>query len=66
MLSACATAERPKTVTDTSCTAFRAISYAELARGLVDDAGNKADSGETVVEIREHNARFDALCGVMK
>jgi len=51
-------------VTDTSCTAFRAISYAELARGLVDDAGNKADTPETVTEIQSHNARFDALCGV--
>jgi len=49
-------------VTDTSCTAFRAISYAELARDMVNDAGNKADTPETVTEIRNHNSRFDALC----
>lgn len=62
MLSACATAERPKTVTDTACTAFHAITYAQLAKGLVDDAGNKADTLETVNEIRDHNSRYDALC----
>lgn len=58
------TQERPKTVSvDTSCLAFKAISFAQLPAGVVDDVGNKADSDATVQEITVHNARFDALCG---
>jgi hypothetical protein len=62
-LAACATAEPPKTVSDVSCAAFTTISYAQLARGQVDDIGNRADSDETVRQIEAHNARHDALCG---
>lgn len=61
-LGACATAEPPKTVSDVSCAAFTTISYAQLAQGQVDDAGNRADSDETVRQIEAHNARHDALC----
>lgn len=59
---ACATHEPPRTV-DTSCLTFRAISYAELAAGEVDDPGNVADSKPTVDEIEAHNAKWDAICG---
>lgn len=47
---------------DTACLSFRAISFAQLAPGQVDDVGNKADSDATVAEIAVHNARYDALC----
>jgi hypothetical protein len=60
-LAACGTHERLRTV-DTSCSAFSAISYAQLPQGQTDDPGNKADSDETVKQIEAHNARFDALC----
>jgi len=66
MSSACVTREPLRIVTDTSCTAFNAISYAQLAKGQVDDPGNKADSDATVAEIDAHNARYDALCGQSK
>ena len=62
MLCACATPEPLRIVTDTSCTSFRAISYAQLPKGQADDPGNKADSDETVKEIDAHNAKWDALC----
>lgn len=58
---ACATPAPPR-IADSSCTAFRVISYAQLPAGVVDDAGNKADSDDTVKEIEAHNARWDALC----
>lgn len=61
-MAACATPEPLRIVTDTSCTSFRAISYAQLPAGVKDDAGNKADSDETVMEIEAHNAKWDALC----
>ena len=60
--AACATPEPLRIVTDTSCTTFKAISYAQLPAGVADDAGNKADSDETVREIDAHNAKWDALC----
>lgn len=60
-LAACGTHERLRTV-DSSCIAFKAISYAQLPFGVTDDLGNKADSAPTVGEIEVHNARFDALC----
>lgn len=60
-LAACATPAPPRIV-DTSCTAFRAISYAQLPAGVVNDPGNKADSDQTVKEIEGHNAEWDALC----
>ncbi len=70
---ACGTAEPPKTVSDVSCAAYSKISYAQLSpaqRALPADqqidAGNKADSDETVVEVQAHNARHDAICGNVK
>lgn len=36
---------------DTSCEAFKAISYSRLH-----------DTPETIAEIRGHNAAFDAIC----
>jgi hypothetical protein len=42
---------------------FKAISYAQLAPGTIDDIGNQADSDETVRQIEAHNAKFDAVCG---
>lgn len=60
--AACATPEPRKIVVDTSCTSFRAISYAQLPVGMTADPGNKADSDQTVNEIDAHNARWDALC----
>lgn len=63
-LVACGTAEPPKTVSDVSCAAFKAITFAQLPPGQTDDPGNKADSDLTVGEISEHNARFDAICGI--
>lgn len=59
--AACATAAPPK-IADTSCTAFRPISYAQLPPGQTDDPGNKADSDQTVLEIDQHNASWDRLC----
>jgi len=49
ILTACATTR--ETVTDTSCGAFEPITFS-AAR----------DTPETVAQIREHNAAFDALC----
>lgn len=66
MSSACATREPLRIVTDTSCTAFHAISYAQLPKGQVDDPGNKADSDATVAEVEGYNARYDALCSQSK
>lgn len=60
-LGACSTPERLRIV-DSSCLSFKAISYAQLAPGVVDDLGNVADSPLTVQEIEVHNARYDALC----
>lgn len=60
-LAACATPAPPR-IADSSCLAFRAISYAQLPAGVADDLGNVADSAPTVAEIDVHNARLDALC----
>jgi len=46
LLAAC----QPQTI-DTSCTAFRPISFSA-----------KWDTPETVREVREHNASFAAIC----
>jgi len=63
LLAAACTQERPKTVTvDTSCLSFKAISYAQLPAGVVDDLGNVADSDATVAEIEAYNGRWDAVC----
>lgn len=63
-LTACATAEPPRTVNGTSCTALRALTYANAKVGeeQADDPGNKLDTGQTVKEIQEHNARWRTLC----
>ena len=62
-LSACGTAERPKTVSDSYCLIARPISFANAPKGLADDLGNQFDTGETVAEIMDHNAAYDGACG---
>jgi len=59
---ACATPAPLRIVTDTSCTSFAPISYAQLPAGMTDDPGNKADTDATVREVEAHNAKWDALC----
>lgn len=59
--SACATAGR-QPIADTSCQAFRTISFAQVPPGQKDDPGNVADSDATVADIIEHNAVWDRLC----
>ena len=61
VLAASCTQERPRTV-NSACIAFKAISYAQLPAGQVDDPGNVADSDATVSEIEIHNARYDSAC----
>lgn len=51
----------PKTVND-YCLIAKRISYAELARGEVDDPGNGADTPETVVQIKRHNSQRACVC----
>lgn len=62
-LSACGTAESPKTVSS-ACTALRALTYANAKAGQesADDPGNKLDTAQTVTDVQEHNARWRALC----
>ena len=60
-LPACATRETLRIV-DTSCTAFRSISFAVPSKTKPETAENLYDTQETVSEIMDHNARFDALC----
>lgn len=50
ILTACRT-EIPTAVTDTSCLAFEPITY------------SRKDTPITAVQIRQHNAAFNALCG---
>ena len=71
MLTACATHEPPRIVSDVSCSAFSVISYAQLPRTERDkprddqaDPGNRADTPETVAEVQAHNARFEAICRI--
>lgn len=61
-ISACATAGR-QPIADTSCPAFRTISFAQLPPGQTVDSDNSADSQQTVREIMEHNAVYERLCG---
>lgn len=63
-LAACATQERPKTVSDTGCIVFKPISFANAPADTMDDAGNKFDTPQTVGEIMQHNAAYDGACGV--
>lgn len=62
MLAACAGRETPKTVTDTSCTAFKALSFSYPGTTSVETAANTYDTPQTIGEIIDHNARWDALC----
>jgi len=61
MTSACVTREIPLIV-DTSCTSFRALSYAVPAKDRPETEANAFDTPQTVDEIQSHNARWDALC----
>ena len=61
ILSACATRETPMIV-DTSCTAFKAISFAVPSRANPETAENRYDTQATVDEVMAHNARWDRLC----
>jgi len=63
-LTACATAEPPKTV-NTACTALGVIRYANARAGEehADDPGNRLDTAETVADVQAHNARWRAMCG---
>lgn len=62
-LTACATAEPPKTAS-AACTALRTLTYANAKAGeeRADDPGNRLDTPETVTEIQDHNARWRAIC----
>ena len=66
-LTACATAEPPRTANDTACIALRAITYANAKAGqeFADDPGNKLDTAETVKQVQEHNARWRAICAAL-
>ncbi|KEY98126.1 hypothetical protein AI27_13990 [Sphingomonas sp. BHC-A] len=61
MLSACAT-PATRTIVDTSCTAFKAISFAVPSAVKPETADNRYDTPATVDEIMAHNARWDRLC----
>lgn len=63
-LTACAGQERPKTV-NAPCLVFKPLTYANAPRGQerADDPGNRYDTPETIAEIDEHMAVWDALCG---
>lgn len=67
-LSACATQGTQK-IADSACTAFNRIRYsvpplqADGTRTVAVDTGNRYDTVETVSDVAEHNARFEAVCG---
>ena len=61
MLPACATRETLRIV-DSSCTAFKAISFATPSKTKPETEANSYDTPDTVTEVIEHNARWDALC----
>ena len=65
-LCACATAEPPKTASDSYCLIARPISFANAPAGLADDPGNRFDTGETVAEIMQHNAAYDGACPIKR
>lgn len=56
------TPEPPKTVSD-YCLIAKRMSYAELRRDQVDDPGNKADTPETVKQVKDHNSEYACVCG---
>lgn len=61
MLNACATPAIRMTA-DTSCTAFKAISFAVPSKVNPETSENRYDTPATVGEVMDHNARWDALC----
>lgn len=60
-LSACATRETPRIV-NTACLNFRALSYAVPSATKPETAENRFDTVQTVADLQEHNAKWDALC----
>lgn len=70
-LTACATRETPRTVSDL-CLTVGTLNYSLVPRAERDaataqnrpvrDDGNKADSDATLAAIGEHNARWRAVC----
>lgn len=68
--SACTTREIPP-IADSACLSFKRISYAipplqaDGTRDAAQDPGNLLDTPATVAEVAEHNARFQAVCGVL-
>lgn len=44
------------------CESLKAIDYSGLLSGQVESAENSYDSSETITQIREYNAVYDALC----
>lgn len=67
VVSACATPATPP-IADSACLSFKRISYAippmqaDGTRDVAKDDGNTLDTPETVAEISQHNARYDAVC----
>lgn len=61
MTCACATRET-RTIVDTSCTSFKAISFAIQPVDKPETADNRYDTKQTTDEVMSHNARWDALC----
>lgn len=61
VVSACGPAEPPRTA-GSPCLVFKAISFAQLPPGEINDPENKADSDVTVAEITGHNSRYESLC----
>lgn len=67
-LSACATRETPP-IADSACLSFKVIRYAvpprqaDGTRNVTVDDGNRYDTPETVEDLAEHNARYEAVCG---
>lgn len=49
-------------IVDTSCSNFGPITYAVPSRTTPETADNRYDTPETVAQVQQHNARFDALC----
>ena len=58
MLPACATRETPPIVIDTSCTAFKAISFAVPNKTKSETAANSYDTPETVDEIHGESPKL--------
>lgn len=56
-------------IADSACLGFKASRYAipplqpDGTRDMPADPGNRHDTAQTVRDVQEHNARFDAVCG---